>query len=44
MKKMLLTGLAYLSLSVPSYGQIALTIEKAMDIAEENSPPCVVPT
>lgn len=38
MKKILLAGFACLSLSVPSYGQIALTIEKAMDIAEENSP------
>lgn len=37
-KKMMLATVACLSLSVPVHGQISLTIEKAMDIAEGQSP------
>ncbi|RHJ84795.1 TolC family protein [Parabacteroides sp. AM08-6] len=38
-KKTVLAAVACLGLSVvPAYGQLSLTIEKAMDIAEENSP------
>lgn len=38
MKKRMLAVLVCLGLSTISYGQISLTIEKAMDMAEENSP------
>ena len=38
MKKIMLTAAVCLGLSAPSQGQISLTIEKAMDIAEEHSP------
>ena len=38
MKKIMLTAAVCLGVSVPSQGQVSLTIEKAMDIAEEHSP------
>lgn len=38
MKKILLLALVLLGFSSQSYGQLSLTIEKAMDIAEGNSP------
>ena len=38
MKKIMLTVAVCLGVSVPSQGQVSLTIEKAMDIAEEHSP------
>ena len=34
----MLTAAVCLGVSVPSQGQVSLTIEKAMDIAEEHSP------
>lgn len=37
-KKIILVAAVFLGLASPSYGQIALTIDKALDIAEENSP------
>ena len=38
MKKMVLTVLVLLGVPLASHGQLSLTIEKALDIAEENSP------
>lgn len=38
MKKTVLAALACTVLAAPAFGQVSLTIEKAMDIAEENSP------
>lgn len=37
-KRTILAACACFGLCLPSYGQLSLTIEKAMDIAEENSP------
>lgn len=37
-KKIVLAAVALCGISFSSYGQLALTIEKAMDIAEKNSP------
>lgn len=37
-KRTVLAACACFGLCLPSYGQLSLTIEKAMDIAEENSP------
>ena len=38
MKKTVLTAFACTVLAAPAFGQVSLTIDKAMDIAEENSP------
>ena len=38
LKRMLLTVVAFMGLTLSSQGQIPLTIDKAMDIAQENSP------
>ena len=38
MKKIILTAAVCLGGYVPLQGQVSLTIEKAMDIAEEHSP------
>lgn len=37
-KRTVLAACACFGLCLPSYGQLSLTLEKAMDIAEENSP------
>lgn len=37
-KKVILAAVAFCGISFSSYGQLSLTIEKAMDIAEKNSP------
>ena len=44
MKKIILTAAVCLGGYVPLQGQVSLTIEKAMDIAEEIVLPCAVPT
>lgn len=38
LKRMLLTTVAFMGFAFTSQGQIPLTIDKAMDVAEENSP------
>lgn len=38
MKKMILTIVVLLGVPLIAHGQLSLTIEKALDIAEENSP------
>ena len=38
LKRMLLTVVTFMGLTLPSQGQIPLTIDKAMEIAQENSP------
>lgn len=38
LKKMLLTTVAFMGFAITSQGQIPLTIDKAMDVAEQNSP------
>ena len=38
MKKMILTIAVLLGVPLTVHGQLSLTIEKALDIAEENSP------
>ena len=43
MKKIILTAAVCLGGYVSSQGQVSLTIEKAMDIAEAHSPPAPFP-
>ena len=38
LKRMLLAIVVFMGITLPSQGQIPLTIDKAMEIAQENSP------